>query len=92
MDILIEGKKYDLKIEPRVLRSIHKGNVTLDGVIAVLTQNYSFLERIQDSTFLIKGKGVIVTGYKCDNGIEVEFADNPMNIKKISIGKKGASD
>lgn len=85
MNILIEGIKCDLKLEPRVVKSISKEKVTLDDIICLLTENEDLLGRLKDSTFLIEGKICMVSGYKCENRIEVEFANNPKNVKMIKV-------
>ena len=92
MDIWVEGQKYELKLEPRVVKSLSKGKVTLDGIIHVLTKNGAFLAPIDDDTFLIEAKKAVVAGFKYGNRIELEFADSQESITKIGIGDKGVRD
>lgn len=45
MNILVQGKKYQLKLEPRVVKSINIGKVTLDDIFNTLTENDNLLDR-----------------------------------------------
>lgn len=85
MNILVKGQKCELKLEPRVVKSIRKGKVNLEDIIEALVVNDDLLASINDSTFYIEEKGAIVAGNKCGNKIELEFADNPKNIKKVKV-------